>query len=435
MKPRVLRLVQRIPHPNTNLHHLGLKFLRLFVCLTAFASPTLHADTEGGTVRISWDPNPEKELAGYKVHYGTTSGSYDRTIDAGNSPTVSLTGLDRGTRYYVAVTAYNSLSIESDYSEEVTVVVEPPSFQPGNGLIVLLEAESGTRESPMTVGSGGGQSWISTPTAGEGLASISFDAPTSANYEIWCRYRTNSAGSPTVRAAFGTREEAALRLPATSAGVWTWGRLTVSSGDIWRDSLEQGGQSLHLRIGSTGLQIDRLILSSDPAFAATDALPRSGDIVSITSAPRNQTVAGGSTVTFSTTVAATGPVEFQWLKDGTPIEGATSSSLTVGPVTSVEAGAYTVSATSGTASATGGPALLAITEPPLAIRSLEISAPGNVTIQVDGAIGRELRVYASSDLETWELVGTRINAAGVITVEDPEAEGASKRFYRLSDDS
>lgn len=425
----------QIPHPNTFPLHQGLKFLLLFVCIFALVTPTLRAESAGGTVRIAWDPNPEKELAGYKVHYGTASGSYDRSIDVGNTPTVALSGLTLGTTYYVAVTAYSSLAIESEYSEEISVVVEPPTLPPGTGRIVLLEAENGTLESPMSTGSGDGLSWVSTSTAGAGLVSMPFESPASSDYKVWCRYRTTSGGTPTVLAAFDTQDETSLRLPASGAGVWTWGQLSATTGEPWGSALEQGAHSLHLRIGSSGLQIDRVVLSSDANFAASDELPRSGDVVLITAYPQNRAVPGGSTASFSVSAAGTGPIEFQWMKNGSPIEGATSSELTVGPVTAADAGQYSVTATSGSASQTAGPALLAITGPPLAIRSLNISAPGNVTFEVEGAVGTEIRVYASSDLEEWDLVATRLNESGVITVEDPGAAGATKRFYRLADDS
>jgi len=32
-------------------------------------------------VTLAWDPNTESDLAGYKIHYGTTSRSYTSTVD------------------------------------------------------------------------------------------------------------------------------------------------------------------------------------------------------------------------------------------------------------------------------------------------------------------------------------------------------------------
>ena len=79
----------------------------------------------GITVTFSWLPNEETNLAGYKIHYGTTSGSYSTTIDMGNPAQVDgriqgeINGLEEGVTYYFAATAYNNKGQESDYSTEI----------------------------------------------------------------------------------------------------------------------------------------------------------------------------------------------------------------------------------------------------------------------------------------------------------------------------
>lgn len=57
-------------------------------------------------------------LAGYKVYYGTSSGSYSMVIDAGNVTSYDVSGLTAGT-YYFVVTAYDTVGSESPYSNEV----------------------------------------------------------------------------------------------------------------------------------------------------------------------------------------------------------------------------------------------------------------------------------------------------------------------------
>ncbi len=71
-------------------------------------------------VILSWDPNPESNIAGYRVHYGTSSGNYSQTIDVGNTTNASISSLLPGTTYYFAVTAYNALSLESVVSTETS---------------------------------------------------------------------------------------------------------------------------------------------------------------------------------------------------------------------------------------------------------------------------------------------------------------------------
>ncbi|PWU12917.1 MAG: hypothetical protein C5B50_20395, partial [Verrucomicrobia bacterium] len=61
--------------------------------------------------------------------------------------------------------------------------------------------------------------------------------------------------------------------------------------------------------------------------------------------PNNQTNCPGTTAVFSTSAAGTGPFSFQWLKNGTNISGATSSSLTLSSVSSNDVAIYAVIAT------------------------------------------------------------------------------------------
>lgn len=72
-----------------------------------------------GDAILSWDPNTEPDLAGYKVYYGTAAGHYGTPIDAGNVITFTATGLGLGT-YYFAITAYDTSGNESGYSNETS---------------------------------------------------------------------------------------------------------------------------------------------------------------------------------------------------------------------------------------------------------------------------------------------------------------------------
>ncbi|MCP5002480.1 MAG: hypothetical protein GY941_00785, partial [Planctomycetes bacterium] len=75
--------------------------------------PTLH-----------WDPNTESNLAGYKVHYGVSSGNYDTIVDVGSLSLFTLPDLAVGTPYFFAVTAYDTGGNESAFSNETTYTAE-----------------------------------------------------------------------------------------------------------------------------------------------------------------------------------------------------------------------------------------------------------------------------------------------------------------------
>jgi hypothetical protein len=74
-----------------------------------------------GVVKLSWDP-PQAGVTGINVHYGTSSGTYTSTINAGLASDYSVSGLASGT-YYFVVTAYDSSGNESVYSNEVQAII------------------------------------------------------------------------------------------------------------------------------------------------------------------------------------------------------------------------------------------------------------------------------------------------------------------------
>jgi len=100
----------------------------------------------GAEVDLAWDANSEPDLAGYRIHYGTESGSLLETIDVGNVTSAKITGLIPGTTYYSTVTAYNSVDLESSHSSEIsfTVALPPTMIDSDNdGLSDHFEATHG----------------------------------------------------------------------------------------------------------------------------------------------------------------------------------------------------------------------------------------------------------------------------------------------------
>ena len=83
----------------------------------------------GATANLDWDPieppAEEPPIVGYYVHYGKQSSdepgscSY-KDVTFVTTSNVTVTDLDRGSRYYFAVSAYNGVE-ESSCSEEVPI--------------------------------------------------------------------------------------------------------------------------------------------------------------------------------------------------------------------------------------------------------------------------------------------------------------------------
>ncbi len=79
---------------------------------TAFAQTT--------TVTAVWDRNTDAQTTGYVVYYGTSSGNYQWSYDAGNQVSTPLT-LSQGSVYYVVVRAYNASAQLGPPSNQATI--------------------------------------------------------------------------------------------------------------------------------------------------------------------------------------------------------------------------------------------------------------------------------------------------------------------------
>jgi hypothetical protein len=74
-----------------------------------------------GTASLAWDPVSDSDLAGYRVYYGTSPGSYTQSVDVGNVTQATITGLTDCTNYYFGVKAYDTAANEStSYSNQVS---------------------------------------------------------------------------------------------------------------------------------------------------------------------------------------------------------------------------------------------------------------------------------------------------------------------------
>ncbi len=80
---------------------------------------------------LTWDANTESDLSGYRLYYGTSSGNYSNSEDAGNKTSHSLSGLKSGQTYYIVARAYDSSGNESDDSSEI--VFTAPLFSDADG--------------------------------------------------------------------------------------------------------------------------------------------------------------------------------------------------------------------------------------------------------------------------------------------------------------
>lgn len=88
------------------------------------AMPSLaSADFGDSKCTLAWTPVPS--ATGYTVYYGTASGRYTSSIQAGNATSATIPGLDNSGAYYVAVQALNANNLLSPCSEEIRASLNP----------------------------------------------------------------------------------------------------------------------------------------------------------------------------------------------------------------------------------------------------------------------------------------------------------------------
>jgi hypothetical protein len=112
---------------------------KLFTILAILAIAGI---AQAATVQVTWNPNTEPDLAGYKLYHGTASGQYGEPVDVGNvtGHVMEITP-QHGATYYFALTAYDTSGNESGYSDEATCFI-PDGVKPEKptGLRAIIQA-------------------------------------------------------------------------------------------------------------------------------------------------------------------------------------------------------------------------------------------------------------------------------------------------------
>jgi len=131
----------------------ALLFTFFFIAFPSIARAT--------TLTASWSPNPEPNIAGYRLLVGTASGSYTTVIDVGKVTSYSFS-VNAGATYYCVLQAYNTAGQSSPWSAEVVVSVPGQSGGSGSG------GGSGGSSGGGASGGGGGTSAGVWSTVGVG---------------------------------------------------------------------------------------------------------------------------------------------------------------------------------------------------------------------------------------------------------------------------
>lgn len=106
------------------------RVLVFVLCLSAWlAAGSVKPDVLSAMETLVWWTTtvPEARIAGFKLHYGSSTRQYSTTIDVGFTYQYILDGLMQGVLYYSAVSVYGYDGKEIQLSNEITVKFMPPS--------------------------------------------------------------------------------------------------------------------------------------------------------------------------------------------------------------------------------------------------------------------------------------------------------------------
>ena len=152
---------------------------------------------------------------------------------------------------------------------------------------------------------------------------------------------------------------------------------------------------------------------------------------SIDAQPLPQTVAVGDTASFSVEVSGTPEPGLQWFLDGSPVSGATSSTLLLEDVQLSQAGNYTVTATNSEGSATSDPALLTVSATPLPPQiTVE---PADASGDLGGSVTLEVIATGSGTLEySWTKDGSPVAGADAAGLTFDPLQESDAGTYRVT---
>jgi hypothetical protein len=74
----------------------------------------------GPAVTLTWDPDPDHSVVGFRLHCGTTSGVFTQVINVGDATTRLVSNLVGGKTYFFALTAYEANCVESPLSNKAS---------------------------------------------------------------------------------------------------------------------------------------------------------------------------------------------------------------------------------------------------------------------------------------------------------------------------
>lgn len=247
----------------------------------AFRLEPCAAVADTATVMIGWDKCPESNIGGYKIHYGTSSGNYEFSVDVGNSTSCTISGLAEGLTYYFAATSYTVDNIESEFSTELVHTISASEItNPTDGaeeVKIWIEAEDANINYPFDYGLDGEASsdrslWVPNgagnnrkSSSDAGYAEFTFEVSATANHVIWGRVPAKSKKNDSF---YGSVDDGVYdRWDTERSDSWVWDKVgSKGSDDPKIYHLEAGFHTLIIKQREDGTKIDQIIITNDMNF-------------------------------------------------------------------------------------------------------------------------------------------------------------------------
>jgi len=359
---------------------------------------------------------------------GATSASYT---------TPATTAADSGSTFSVVVTNSAGSTTSSNGTLTVNAAAVAPSItsQPANQTVTAGQmatfSVTATGTAPLSY------QWRKNSVNITGATSASYTTPATTAADSGSTFSvvvTNSAGSTTSSNATLTVNAAAVAPSITSQPA----NQTVTAGQTATFSVTATGTaplSYQWRKNSVNITGATSASYTTPATTAADSGSTFSVVVtnsagsttssngtltvnaaavapSITSQPVNRTVTAGQTATFSVSATGTSPMSYQWMKNGTNIGGAISSSYTTPATTMSDSGsAFSVLISNSAGNVTSNSATLTVNQATATAPSITTQPP-NQTVTAGQAATFSVLATGTGPLSyQWRMNGTNISGA------------------------
>jgi hypothetical protein len=260
----------------------ALRLGPLFILPCALSLVPWASVAEAATVSIAWDRSAGTDIAGYKIHYGTTSGNYSFNVDVGNYASCAISGLAEGQTYYFAATSYTVDNLESALSKELVYAIPASGSKTpvsgGNEAKIWIEAEDAVLYPPMeenwnTDASAGGYVWVPpgggnlySISGGNGSAEYTFEVQQAGTYLLWGRVISNSTVEDSFFVAVDGETPIEWHTQLGGTETWIWDQLRdgpVSDNQVVYLDLDAGQHTLTVKQREDGTKLDKILLSND----------------------------------------------------------------------------------------------------------------------------------------------------------------------------